>query len=60
MTIKRNGKCASCSTPATERKTFNVTVSLFDQRAEIKIEGELSREIKAWRKTKLYCAEHES
>lgn len=60
MTIKRNGRCAECTTPTTERKTFDVTVSLFDQTSDVKIEGELSREIKAWRKTKLFCGEHGS
>jgi len=58
MTIIRRGKCQKCRQPCDEQKVFTQAVDIFEPSDKIEIKGELAEQIRAWRKSPLYCLEH--
>lgn len=58
MTITRYGKCATCRQPTAESKTFVVTIDMFNPAPKTYLQGDLLKQVREWRKQKLYCGGH--
>ena len=58
MKIIRHGKCAKCRRPTSEKREFVQSVDMFNPQPKETLSGELLQEIRAWRKTKLFCEAH--
>lgn len=60
MQLKKTGKCQTCKIPCIERKDFVAQTDLFSVDSEVKIKGDLSKQIIAWRDTPMLCEEHKA
>lgn len=58
MKLTQRRKCEVCEAPVTLIKNFAVTANLFDAKAN-PLTGELLERIRAWRRQKVYCEEHQ-
>lgn len=60
MKVTRRGKCSveECENRVTEHREFYQNVDIFDQTPEMKIKGELEKELRKFKKESLFCPEH--
>lgn len=60
VVLTRRGQCYVCGRRVAEEHEFLVSVDMFAPNDANYLKGDLLKEVKAWRKSKLLCEDHQN
>lgn len=60
MIITKSGRCATCNKWVKISKEFKGTADMFQPKATLKLNEEVTEKIRLWRDDDMYCEEHDN